>query len=305
MDAKKVRVNILMSTYFPNEYLLTQLETIKEQADIDSHLYVRDDASRSTKFIKECISITNNNLVYFESGLRNLGPAASFLKLLRIEKGSPFVAFSDQDDIWMPNKIKKAVEAIGNTSIPTLYYSNAFLYGYRKNQKSTQFKPPAIPRSCFENSAMGCTIVVNRSAAEVIKKYSGTNAVMHDWACLIIILICGQVIFDEGSTLSYRIHDAQTVGYRNKRTLKSILGLTHLEQIVSQLEEITETYSQEIALEKQNNFWKIIRLKKSHPYLFYFLIMLYPQRFRVGFIHELIFRAKFFTLGLRFILKPA
>ena len=101
-------VNVLISTYNGEKYIREQIESILAQSYPDIRIYVRDDGSKddTAKILWE---YSEKKLIRFVRG-RNVGYGRSFGRLLRIAKEGDFWAFCDQDDIWLPDKVKWAVE---------------------------------------------------------------------------------------------------------------------------------------------------------------------------------------------------
>ncbi len=218
-------VAVLMSTYNGEKYLREQLDSIFLQEKVRLTLFVRDDGSvdRTVKILEEYA--TNHPIILWKDP-GNVGPGESFLRLLRRyahEPGFDFFAFSDQDDIWLENKLSVAVEQITNCEVsgPILYSSNQLLYineevvGLRhKNRQSVDL----IPRMSG-NTIAGCTFVMNRALAILV-----ANADMpaqkvlrrriHDTWVLLTAIVCGYVIYDETAYIWYRIHQDNAVGIR-------------------------------------------------------------------------------------------
>jgi hypothetical protein len=288
------KVNVLLSIYEPGNFLSEQLISIRNQ-DISCHLYIRDDASSTAPNVTE---IEPDKIKYLNLDKQNIGPKNSFFELLRCESDSDYVAFCDQDDIWLNNKLSIAIGLIGESETPTLYYSNAFLYKDQNISEQTNYRSCSFEKSIFENNAMGCTIVINRPAADLIKKYRGNDAIMHDWASLLIVTLHGRIIFDSRPTLLYRIHSNQTVGYRRKKTFHQIFNLRTIEKCVAQINEIADFYPTSLESKNYNHLLEILRLRRSNPIICYIKLFLYPNRLRRRMHHEIVIRLKFILLAI-------
>jgi hypothetical protein len=166
----------------------------------------------------------------------NLGPARSFLTLLRDQDVKDYVALSDQDDVWFPKKLENAVERLQPfADVPALYCSNVmFLSNDSLNGEKSSLPNPELPLSVFQNSAMGCTIVLNSKGHQVIRSLTGESVLMHDWYILIAILLTGHVIFDEEPSMYYRLHNEQAIGWKRKRSLSTIFSLSLFQDLLNQ-----------------------------------------------------------------------
>lgn len=112
------RVGVLMSTYNGEKYLRDQIETIAAQEGVVVRLFVRDDGSSDmTRAILGDLSQKPLGCIdswEVELG-ENVGFLPSFEKLLMSATGCDYYAFSDQDDFWLPEKLRLAVGALEST----------------------------------------------------------------------------------------------------------------------------------------------------------------------------------------------
>ena len=112
------RVIVLMSTYNGEKYLRNQIESLLRQVDVEIEILVRDDGSKDgTLGILEEYKNSreySGKLSYYVGP--NVGPAKSFLDLIKHAPEAEYYALCDQDDTWLPDKLKIAVEAIVKAS---------------------------------------------------------------------------------------------------------------------------------------------------------------------------------------------
>lgn len=102
-----VRISIAMCTYNGEKYLHEQLESLASQSRQPFELVVCDDGSSdSTPQIIQMFAKTVSFPVRFYVNEVNLGFTANFLKAASLCTGD-WIAFCDQDDYWMPQKIEK------------------------------------------------------------------------------------------------------------------------------------------------------------------------------------------------------
>ena len=118
------QVTVLMSTYNGKRFLKEQIESILNQSGVEVTLVIRDDGSSdgTKEILKEYGRLDNVKVLFGE----NEGPAMSFMSLVRgAEMETEYLAYADQDDIWLPEKLKEAVSAIGHRrERAVLYCSN-------------------------------------------------------------------------------------------------------------------------------------------------------------------------------------
>lgn len=104
-------VAVVMSTYNGEKYLSEQIDSILTQKDVHVELFVRDDGSTDTT--RDIISnfMEKNKNIHADFG-ENLGWAKSFLTELFSVPSFEYYAFSDQDDVWKPEKLIAGIKAI-------------------------------------------------------------------------------------------------------------------------------------------------------------------------------------------------
>lgn len=205
-------VCVLLSTYNGEHFLKEQLESLFCQKEVNVDIFIRDDGSkdRTSNLLddyKKCGVLT------WYTG-ENLGPAKSFLDLVKNAPDSEYYAFCDQDDVWLPSKLSVALTYLDDTG-PSLYLSNYQMVDAALNKVDTPLNRPQIsfPLSLISNCATGCTMVFNKKLLEVLRSYIPDKLMMHDsWTLKTCLAVGGNVYFDENSYILYRQHSANVVG---------------------------------------------------------------------------------------------
>lgn len=104
-------VSVIMSLYRPDErYLAEQLDSIDDQAWDDMEVVIWNDDPTDIDRYEFCKShVTRHKLRYYH-GEENRGYVKAFEHLIQLAQGE-LLAFSDQDDRWLPNRIQRCVAA--------------------------------------------------------------------------------------------------------------------------------------------------------------------------------------------------
>ena len=215
-------VCILLSAYNGEKYLDEQLESLIRQEGVDIHILVRDDGSKdTTRDIVRRWQDTHPCIIDFVQG-ENVGFAMSFTLLLQEAVNRyptvEYFAFCDQDDVWLPEKMQKAVEKleIEAKDIPVAYCSNTRLVdsnlrfirmGWKKGEARLTKERALI--QCF---ATGCTMVFNRRAVDVYVSHLPEVIKVHDFLMYQLCMFLGKVIYDENSYILYRQHGNNQIG---------------------------------------------------------------------------------------------
>ena len=122
-------VAILLAVYEPREdWLIELLDSLNEQTYPDLTLYIRDDASpkysfeRLAEIVREHVTAFPYTLMQNET---NLGSNQTFARLVTDAKDEHYIAFCDQDDVWLAKKIANTVALMEESPLlPTLVCSN-------------------------------------------------------------------------------------------------------------------------------------------------------------------------------------
>lgn len=213
----RAKIQILVSTYNGERFLRKQLDSLVSQTCKNFEILIRDDGSRDgTIDILREYEKKYENIRVFEG--RNTGVTKSFFELLKLSNAD-YIAFCDQDDIWLPNKVEHAVSLIqqhennGKTSV--LYMSNKILIDAEgniiKDNLHIKYKP-GFSNALVENICTGCTSVLNKELVDSIKEHIPNNAVIHDWWCYLVGTYLGTVIFDDDAYIQYRQHGNNVLG---------------------------------------------------------------------------------------------
>src|SRR5438309_1268928 len=115
MEPKERKVIILMATHNGSKHIQEQLDSFVSQTHSNWELIVSDDGSTDeTRAIVDEFAQTISQKVLTVEGPRQ-GFWKNFLSLVdRTEEAhGDFFAYSDQDDIWLPDKLERATRWLG------------------------------------------------------------------------------------------------------------------------------------------------------------------------------------------------
>lgn len=219
------QVAILLCTYQGQQYLAEQLDSYASQSYTHWDLWVSDDGSKDqTRSILQTYKEKwrgEHQIAVFDGPKK--GFAANFLSLLCQESiQGDYFSFSDQDDIWRPEKIECAVQWLDKvpTEVPALYCSRTQLVDENNMDIgcSPLFqRPPHFKNALVQNIAGGNTMVFNRAArALLLQAGPHVDVVAHDWWVYQVISACGGMVhYDSRPALRYRQHGGNLIGSNN------------------------------------------------------------------------------------------
>lgn len=120
-------ISVAMATYNGERYLPQQLSSLAEQTRLPAELVVCDDRSTDgTRAIVEDFAANAPFPVRFRENPRRLHFADNFLKAAQLCT-SEYVAFCDQDDVWLPEKLEQVAAAFEQTGV-SLVAHNATMF---------------------------------------------------------------------------------------------------------------------------------------------------------------------------------
>lgn len=217
-DANR-EVAVLMATYQGARFIREQLHSLYSQSCNDWALFVSDDGSTD-----ETIEIINS---FKEKVQRPVniytGPGKGFVRnfltlLMHPSIRAKYYSFSDQDDIWFDDKIKRAVAwlELQPQDKPALYCSRTHLVNEAGDSLGLSpffRRAPAFSNALVQNVGGGNTMMFNQAAREIIIKAGLVDVVSHDWWIYILITaVGGSVHYDAQPSLYYRQHAENLIG---------------------------------------------------------------------------------------------
>lgn len=218
-------VAVLLSTYDGAPFLGDQLASLLAQTCPDWTLLWRDDGSRdgTPEIMAAWMRGAGRGRGAAVAGpAGRLGPTPSFMALLRAavaegRGGADFVAFADQDDVWLPHKLARGADALGAVppGTPALYCARQMLVdaGLGRIGVSAAIRPLGFPAALTQNVATGCTVMMNRAAASLVAASEPPPTALHDWwSYLVVAAADGRLIVDPEPAVLYRQHPGNLVG---------------------------------------------------------------------------------------------
>ena len=139
---KEATVSVVMATYNGEKFIRQQIESILSQTYPVFEIIIQDDGStdRTVEIAEEyaakhsCIRVVRNE--------KNQGWNLNFISAFRLAKGE-YLAISDQDDIWYPQKLKREIETIGEKDM-------CFSFRYKDPEYTEHGELLGHPQNDFE-----------------------------------------------------------------------------------------------------------------------------------------------------------
>ncbi len=253
-------VTILLALHNGARFITDQLDSLAAQTHGAWRLVVSDDGSTDDgplQVLRWAVRHPGHDVRLIPGPCR--GFAANFLRLLSaVGPDARLVAFADQDDVWLPGKLSRAVDrlAMVEERTPALYCSQTWICDARLGRplRSRLWeRPPSFRNALVQNIAAGNTIVLNHAAQRLLRAAARRvqDVAAHDWWAYQVVSGAGGVILpDEVPSLLYRQHGANVIGAN--RGLRAMLRRGRI--------VLTGTY-------RDWNAMNIAALHRATPYL--------------------------------------
>ncbi|OFM89560.1 glycosyltransferase [Enterococcus sp. HMSC069A01] len=213
------KVTVILSSYNGEKYIEEQLYSLLNQEREIDEVIISDDCSTdgTPKIIANFIYKNGlNKKWFFYQNVENMGWKKNFFELLRLASGD-YIFLCDQDDIWLPHKIKSMVEIMeknNNIEVLASNYISKYENGAKKiSHKITKkmnntndVKKVIFNKHFMEVLRPGCTFVVRQSLIKELDYFSD-NEFAHDAILWRISLIKDSLYIFENKTIIFRRHD--------------------------------------------------------------------------------------------------
>jgi glycosyltransferase involved in cell wall biosynthesis len=228
----KDKISVALCTYNGELYLKEQLESIIKQSCPPDEIIVRDDCSTDSTFkILDDFSKNSSVPLKIYVNEKTLGVSKNFEKAISLCTGD-IIFLSDQDDVWMSEKIEKIIKVFNRDKDCSYVFSDAYIVdktlhplGYTmwdgisfdRLQRKKFIKGRQLEVLLKHNVVTGATMAFRSSLREVILPIPETW--IHDaWIALLGSMV-GRGCFVERSLIYYRQHDYQLIGGKKLKAI--------------------------------------------------------------------------------------
>ncbi len=251
---EKERIQVLLAAYNGEAYIGEQIDSILEQTVPGVELLISDDGSsdRTPEILREYHEKYPERITLYDCRRRSAGsgegrgrapqksevpaPASHFFRLLD-KADADYILFSDQDDVWKPEKTAVLLEEMkklergtpeGNR-LPALVFSDMEVVDEQLRSIAPGFF--AYSRVCpdrtflsgllVENPVTGGAMMINRALARLALPEPDACC-MHDWWIALCASCFGQISCVKEALSEYRQHSSNVLGARRTGSLKDV-----------------------------------------------------------------------------------
>jgi len=210
------KISVCMATRNGGRFIQRQISSILPQLGPDDELIISDDSStdETTDIIKRFadprIKLLENNTFF--------SPVLNLENALRQASGD-IIVLSDQDDVWLENKVAVIRENLGKITTPVALIS---LDGSVVDEQETVTfdslfvkigAGAGLFKNVFNNTYMGCCLAFRRELLDLALPFP-KHIPMHDMWLGLLAEIHGDVRFVPEKTILYRKHSASVTDFR-------------------------------------------------------------------------------------------
>jgi glycosyltransferase involved in cell wall biosynthesis len=229
-------ISIALATYNGEEYLRQQLESIYAQTHKDIEVVACDDCSSDGTVIilKEYEKKYGLRLYVNDT---NLGFVKNFEKAISL-CGGEYIAPSDQDDIWKPNKLGVLLQGIGENEL--IFSDMSLIDADGVEMTSSVFKgcgfDPERSKSyaymSFRGYVAGCTVLFRKKLLDDALPFP--EEVPHDYWLSLVALHRNKLTYVLDQLVCYRQHNSNQIGIKRRSSFKDFLNLVFAKDYVKE-----------------------------------------------------------------------
>ncbi len=268
-------ISVVMCTYNGALFLDEQIKTILNQEMVDLELIVLDDCSTDETWQKLLEWKTKNPVVKVFQNEKNLGYNKNFEKVIQLATAD-FIAISDQDDIWLPQKLIKLYKGFTKDEIVLVHSRSVKFENSDKKLRYDlatlhhHFSGSDARRFFFSNHMMGHDMMFRKWLVEKIVPIP--DGMSYDWWISLTAICNGTIGSVDDFLVHHRIHGNNSFFSKESASKKKELDMPDMMQLfttVKGLKPNDKAYLQQflkLLLDKQ-------RYKKTgfYPPLFKFM----------------------------------
>lgn len=220
-------ISVALCTYNGARFIQEQIDSILNQTSSVDEIVICDDGSTDeTIHILEGYKKTGGTNIIIHQNTEREGAIKNFAQAINVCRGD-IVFLSDQDDIWVPDKVKKICEFFLNHNSIDVVFSNASFIDEKGNSlwpdkrlwdfyfdKTSQKRCEwglTTEEFCSASHATGATMAFKR---HLIRKLSPREDIWHDEQIVLAAVAEHSLGYIGEDLIHYRVHSHQQIGVR-------------------------------------------------------------------------------------------
>lgn len=226
-------ISIAMATYNGEKYIKEQIDSILHQINVNDEIIISDDGSKDQTI--EIIKAYKDARIKIIDGPKH-GIKQNFANAIKNCRGK-YIFLSDQDDIWMPNKLETILKKFEETNCTCVVHDNEVFDSETNNIMYESFfkyrnSGHGIIKNIWKNTYIGCCMAITKEMVKYILPLPN-DIEMHDQWIGILCEKHGNSVFIEDKLIRYRRHSKNASELNHHPLTKMIKNrLTFIKRIV-------------------------------------------------------------------------
>lgn len=221
-----MRKSVILCTYNGEKYIKEQIESILNQSVMVDEIIISDDFSNdNTIDIIKKIFMESDVDIKININNDNLGFKKNFYNAMKLCSGD-VIFFSDQDDVWMNNKVEKIMNTFEKNTSALLVFSNAEVTDQNLNLNSYLLDDVYFDDSIMENSLTqlkflladnfitGATMAIKRDLIEKAMPFGMEWP--HDYWLGVVAAMNNGLYVIKDPLIKYRQHTDNAIGINQR-----------------------------------------------------------------------------------------
>jgi len=200
-------VSVVMCTYNGASFIDEQMDSITKQDISIDELIIVDDCSTDDTWTKLLSWQEKYPYIKLYQNKENIGYNKNFAKALKLAS-SNFIALSDQDDIWLPQKLGKLLNAFTNSDIILVHSRSVRLDNgelkYRMANLHRHFTGNDTRQLLYFNHIMGHDMMFRKTLVDKLLPIPA--GMSYDWWIAVVATCYGTVGGVHEFLVHHRIH---------------------------------------------------------------------------------------------------
>jgi len=219
-------VSVVLTTYNGEKFLAQQIDSILKQTYVNIEIIAVDDCSTDHSVVILNSFADEHKNIKVVVNETNLGVIKNFEKGCGLARGE-FIAFCDQDDYWLENKIQRLMESIGDYS---MIYCDSMLCDEDLNETGNKISDYVVCKqwnNCLQLTVIcriyGHTILIKKELLQYAMPF--LPFIAHDWWLPFIATLHGGITYLAEPLTRYRQHSANiygAIGAKRKKDTRHI-----------------------------------------------------------------------------------
>lgn len=232
-------VSVVMCTYNGSKFLDEQIASILNQDYKNIELIAVDDNSADDTWEKLEVWQQKSSLIKIYKNESNAGYNKNFEKAILLATGD-FIALSDQDDIWLPQKLSKLLHTFKDKKTVLAHNRSVRLENGRLRFRSARlhyhFKGNVTRKLFMFNQINGHDMMFRK---ELVDKFVPIpDRMMYDWWIGVTATCYGNIASVNEFLVYHRIHSENSFFSKNAPSKKKELDLEDSLRLFSHIKEL-------------------------------------------------------------------